>query len=93
MWLLTLTESGLIASALGRKCFIAFSTVAAFAVGYLGNVGRAPIGASAQVVFPAFAGGTIVVLAIDCFTRTGYKEFWVYLWSEIRTRPRAGSLC
>ncbi|RYP62568.1 hypothetical protein DL770_009565 [Monosporascus sp. CRB-9-2] len=28
----------------------------------------------------SFAGATVTVLGIDCFTRAGLKEYWAYIW-------------
>lgn len=28
----------------------------------------------------SFAGATSIVLGIDCFSRAGLKEFWIYIW-------------
>lgn len=32
------------------------------------------------MIFSAFAGSTALVLGIDCFSRAGLKEFWIYTW-------------
>jgi hypothetical protein len=32
----------------------------------------------------AFAGSTAAVLGIDCFSRAGLKEFWLYTWGEFQ---------
>lgn len=29
----------------------------------------------------SFAGATAFTLGIDCFSRAGYKEFWLYIWN------------
>lgn len=29
----------------------------------------------------SFAGATSIVLGIDCFSRAGLKEFWIYIWA------------
>ena len=34
----------------------------------------------AYMVFSAFSGSTALVLGIDCYSRAGLKEFWVYTW-------------
>lgn len=30
----------------------------------------------------SFAGATATVLGIDCFSRAGLKEFWIYIWGN-----------
>lgn len=35
-----------------------------------------------HAVSSAFAGATAIVLGVDCFSRAGLKEFWVYTWRE-----------
>lgn len=30
----------------------------------------------------SFSGATAIVLGIDCFSRAGLKEFWVYIWGN-----------
>jgi hypothetical protein len=30
----------------------------------------------------SFAGATALVLGIDCFSRAGLKEFWLYIWGK-----------
>jgi hypothetical protein len=34
----------------------------------------------AYMIFSAFSGSTALVLGIDCYSRAGLKEFWVYTW-------------
>jgi hypothetical protein len=29
-----------------------------------------------------FSAATAIILGIDCFTRAGYKEFWIYVWGK-----------
>ncbi|KAL9008572.1 MAG: hypothetical protein Q9173_006318, partial [Seirophora scorigena] len=75
MWFLVLTPGGLIKSTAGKAIFIACLTLGAFGL-YLSHWTRAYglIGAI------SFAGATIIVLGIDCFSRAGLKEFWLYIW-------------
>lgn len=32
------------------------------------------------MIFSAFSGSTALILGIDCYSRAGLKEFWVYTW-------------
>lgn len=75
MWFLVLTPGGLIKSTAGKAIFIACFTLGAFGF-YISHWtrGYALIGAI------SFAGATIIVLGIDCFSRAGLKEFWLYIW-------------
>ncbi|KAL8897881.1 MAG: hypothetical protein Q9192_002370 [Flavoplaca navasiana] len=75
MWFLVLKPDGLIKSKAGKAIFIACFTLGAFGF-YVSHWTRAYglIGAT------SFAGATIIVLGIDCFSRAGLKEFWLYIW-------------
>ncbi|KAL8986836.1 MAG: hypothetical protein Q9177_003907, partial [Variospora cf. flavescens] len=90
MWFLVLTPGGLIKSTAGKIIFIACFTLGAFGC-YLSHWTRAYglIGAI------SFAGATIIVLGIDCFSRAGLKEFWLYIWGKCRNKvhnPETGML-
>ncbi|KAI4131995.1 MAG: hypothetical protein LQ338_000979 [Usnochroma carphineum] len=76
MWFLVLTPGGLIKSTAGKVIFIACFTLGAFGF-YVSHWTRAYglIGAI------SFAGATAIVLGIDCFSRAGLKEFWLYIWN------------
>ena len=81
MWFLTLKEGGLISSTTGRAIFIACMSFAAFCLSFSHYTRTYGL-----IVCISFAGATIAVLGIDCFSRAGLKEFWLYLWSkELRT--------
>lgn len=81
MWFLVLTPGGLIKSTAGKAIFIACFTLGTFGF-YVSHWTRAYglIGAI------SFAGATVVVLGIDCFSRAGLKEFWLYIWGEFLMR-------
>jgi hypothetical protein len=38
------------------------------------------------IVSIAFSGATATILGIDCLSRAGLKEFWLYLWGELHSR-------
>ncbi|KAI2471515.1 hypothetical protein F4781DRAFT_113902 [Annulohypoxylon bovei var. microspora] len=76
MWLLTLHEGGLLPSTTGKVIFIAVFTLVAFA-SYFSHYTRP----YALIGLMSFAGATVTVLGIDCFSRAGLKEFWVYIWN------------
>lgn len=75
MWLLTLQSGGLIKSASGKVAFISVLSLAAFSTSLSRYTRRQSL-----IVTTAFGGATAVVLGIDCFTRAGLKEFWVWIW-------------
>ncbi|KAI8962513.1 hypothetical protein F5Y11DRAFT_192492 [Daldinia sp. FL1419] len=76
MWLLTLHEGGLLPATTGKVIFIAAFTVAGFAF-YFSHYTRP----YALIGLMSFAGATVTVLGIDCFSRAGLKEFWAYIWN------------
>lgn len=77
MWFLVLRPGGLITNDVGKVIFIAFLTAGAFPL-YLSHHTR-PYGVIGST---SFAGATVVVLGIDCFSRAGLKEFWLYIWGK-----------
>ncbi|KAH9906152.1 hypothetical protein F4778DRAFT_634121 [Xylariomycetidae sp. FL2044] len=76
MWLLTLKEGGLLSASTERIIFITVFTLAGYAL-YFSRYTRA----YALIGLMSFSGATVTVLGIDCFSRAGLKEYWVYLWS------------
>lgn len=75
MWFLVLKSGGLITSTTGRAIFIGVFSAVGWALSfshYTRTYGL--IGCT------SFAGATITVLGIDCFSRAGLKEFWLYIW-------------
>ena len=77
MWFLVLKPGGLLTSTAGKAIFIACFTVSTFAL-YISHYTR-PYGIIGST---SFAGASVVVLGIDCFSRAGLKEFWLYIWGE-----------
>ncbi|KAL9026822.1 MAG: hypothetical protein Q9196_004568 [Gyalolechia fulgens] len=75
MWFLVLTPGGLIKSNTGKVIFIACFTLGAF--GFYASRWTRAYGLIGAI---SFAGATVVVLGIDCFSRAGLKEFWLYIW-------------
>ncbi|CAH0014929.1 unnamed protein product [Clonostachys rhizophaga] len=75
MWLLTLVPGGLLTTVASKAAFIASFTVVGGAF-YVSHYTRD----WALISMISFAGGTIAVLGIDCFSRAGLKEFWAYVW-------------
>jgi hypothetical protein len=79
MWFLSLKEGGLITSTTGRAIFIGCMSVAGYSLSFshytrtYGLIGSI-----------SFSGATITMLGVDCFSRAGWKEFWLYHWSKLR---------
>jgi Domain of unknown function (DUF4203) len=77
MWFMCLKSDGLIISKVGSTIFILATTVVIGLLGFL----RFTRARALTVCIP-FSAATAIVLGIDCFTRAGLKEFWIYLWGE-----------
>ncbi|KAF2203701.1 hypothetical protein GQ43DRAFT_246403 [Delitschia confertaspora ATCC 74209] len=75
MWFLTLKSGGLITSTTGRGIFIGTMCLASFSLSFSHHTRTYGL-----IVGISFAGATATVVGIDCFSRAGWKEFWVYLW-------------
>ncbi|KAJ2972699.1 hypothetical protein NUW58_g9131 [Xylaria curta] len=76
MWLLTLKPGGLLTSTPSKVIFIAAFSVGSYAF-YFSRYTRA----YALMGLMSFAGATVTVIGIDCFSRAGLKEFWAYIWN------------
>ena len=75
MWILVLAPGGVIHSTAGRGILIGVITVAGFCLS-LTHYTRM----YALLCCTSFAGATITILGVDCFSRAGLKEFWLFLW-------------
>ncbi|KAL5002806.1 hypothetical protein BDV10DRAFT_85032 [Aspergillus recurvatus] len=76
MWLLCTRSGGLIEASDAKTGFIGAISVAFYAVSF--SHYTRPYG---LIVSTSIAGGTIVSLGIDCYSKAGLKEFWLYLWA------------
>ncbi|EXJ92697.1 hypothetical protein A1O3_01249 [Capronia epimyces CBS 606.96] len=75
MWLLTLRHGGLVRSSGGKGVFIGVFCLVPWALSWTHYT--RPYG---LIVSTSFAGATAFMLGIDCLTKAGMKEFWIYLW-------------
>ncbi|GES65918.1 hypothetical protein ATEIFO6365_0012031000 [Aspergillus terreus] len=76
MWLLSLKPGGLLTDDSSKSGFIGAISVGIYALSFTHYTRPyALIGSTAA------AGGTAVALGIDCFSRAGLKEFWLYIWA------------
>ncbi|KAL4992001.1 hypothetical protein BDW68DRAFT_197746 [Aspergillus falconensis] len=76
MWLLCTRSGGLIEASNAKAGFIGAISVAFYAVSF--SHYTRPYG---LIVSTSIAGGTVVSLGIDCYSKAGLKEFWLYLWA------------
>lgn len=76
MWFLTLKPGGLITNTSGKGIFIGVFSVICWALSF-SHYTRA----YGLIGSTSLSGSTALVLGIDCFSRGGLKEFWVYLWA------------
>ncbi|KAJ4379238.1 hypothetical protein N0V86_005283 [Didymella sp. IMI 355093] len=76
MWFLCLKSGGLISSATGRAIFIGCMSAGAYCLSFSHHTRTHGLIASI-----AFSGATATILGIDCLSRAGLKEFWLYLWA------------
>jgi len=78
MWFLVLAPGGLVKSTTGRAVLIAAFSLASFSTyssHYTRNYGL--------IFGTAFAGAMTSIIGLDCFSRAGLKEFWLYIWRMI----------
>ncbi|KAJ5099550.1 hypothetical protein N7532_006551 [Penicillium argentinense] len=75
MWLMTVKAGGLVTES-GAKVGV----IIAFAVGFYCLSFSHYTRSYGSMVCTSFAGATALVLGIDCFSRAGLKEFWLYIW-------------
>lgn len=78
MWLLTLKSGGLVSSSGGKIGFILAFAVAFYCLSVSHHTRSYGL-----IICTAFSGATALVLGIDCFSRAGLKEFWLYIWGKI----------
>ncbi|KAF2084666.1 hypothetical protein K490DRAFT_48714, partial [Saccharata proteae CBS 121410] len=76
MWFLVLKDGGLIISTTGKAIFIALMSLAGFSLSFSHYTRSYGL-----IACTSFAGATIIILGIDCYSRAGLKEFWLYLWA------------
>lgn len=78
MWILVLAPGGSITNKVGKIILIAILC----ALGYASYISRFTR-VYGLIVCTSFAGATAFVLGIDCFSRAGLKEFWLYIWGTL----------
>lgn len=78
MWLLALKSGGLL-TASGPKA----GMIIAFTVGFYSLSFSHYTRPYGLIGCTSFAGATALVLGIDCYSRAGLKEFWLYIWGRL----------
>lgn len=76
MWILVLRPGSSIHTSGARAIFIVVISLAAYALWfsrYTRDYGL--------IACSSFAGATALSLGIDCFSKAGLKEFWLYIWA------------
>lgn len=75
MWFLTLKSGGIVSGSISVGILLAIFCVMGWGLSFSKYTrDYAIIGST------SFAGATALTLGIDCFSRAGYKEFWLYIW-------------
>ena len=77
MWFMVLRPGGLIQNSIGKGIFIAAFSILAWSLSFFHRTREYGL-----IVCISFAGATITVLGIDCFSRAGLKELWLYISSK-----------
>ncbi|KAG5286968.1 hypothetical protein I7I48_02784 [Histoplasma ohiense] len=75
MWILPMKPGGLLVETGHKAAFIASLTIGFYCLSF---IRRTRI--YALICATSFSGATAVILGIDCFSKAGLKEFWVYIW-------------
>jgi hypothetical protein len=79
MWFLCLKPGGLVTTTIGKAVMIGVFSAAGWSLAfsqYTRNYG---------IIFcTSFAGAMLTIIGIDCFTRAGLKEFWIYIWGKFK---------
>jgi hypothetical protein len=78
MWLLCLAPGGLITDKVGRIVLLLVFAVVAWITNWSRYTRSYGI-----IVCTAFAGSSAFIIGVDCLSRVGLKEFWMYIWGKI----------
>jgi hypothetical protein len=77
MWFLALKSGGLLTES-GPKA----GMIIAFTVGFYLLSFSHYTRAYGLIGCTSFSGATALVLGVDCYSRAGLKEFWLYIWGK-----------
>lgn len=84
MWFLVLRPGGLIESQTGRAIMIGVFCAVGWSLAFSSKTREKGL-----LFCTAFAGATVTVLGIDCFSCAGLKEFWLYISGKYSTPQRS----
>ena len=76
MFIMTLRDGGLLTSVASKTTFVICLTAGVFAMSF-----NRYTHAYVLVASTSLTGASAIILGIDCFSLTGLKEFWVYIWA------------
>lgn len=79
MWLLVLSPGGVVQNKVGKIIMIGLFCAAASSL-YISRFTRV----YGLIGCTAFAGATAFIIGLDCFSKAGLKEFWMYIWGKKR---------
>ena len=77
MWFLVLSPGGLLKDTTQKAIFIGVFSAVGWSLSFSQHTRNYGL-----ILCTAFAGSTITILGIDCFSRAGLKEFWIYIWGK-----------
>lgn len=83
MWFLTVKSGGLLTDSAAKTGFIIAFTVGFWCLSFSHYTRSYGL-----ILGTSISGATALVLGIDCYSRAGLKEFWLYIWGELEDRPR-----
>ncbi|OAX82392.1 hypothetical protein ACJ72_03254 [Emergomyces africanus] len=75
MWILAMKPGGLFVETSHKAAFISSLTVGLYCFSFTHHTRP-----YALICSTSFSGATVAILGIDCFSKAGLKEFWIYIW-------------
>ncbi|OJD18755.1 hypothetical protein AJ78_01226 [Emergomyces pasteurianus Ep9510] len=75
MWILSMKPGGLLVETGHKAAFICSLTAGLYCLSFTHHTRP-----YALICSTSFSGATVVILGIDCFSKAGLKEFWIYIW-------------
>lgn len=83
MWLLTVKSGGLVTESGAQTGFIIAFTVGFWCLSFSHYTRSYGL-----ILCTSISGATALTLGIDCYSRAGLKEFWVYIWGKSKRQAR-----
>lgn len=89
MWLLTVKSGGLVTESGAKTGFIIAFTVGFWCLSFSHYTRSYGL-----ILCTSISGATALALGIDCYSRAGLKEFWVYIWGKSNCQaPNPWDVC